>query len=452
EAPQYSEEFTRARELLLAHPGRWRVIYHYDGDGIASATSAVRALRRLGYGMQATPLVGVDGRRMRELLHATRGPVWVVDTGASWLDAFAEHTYPVIILDHHTYPAPERDPPEHVAFVNPLDWGVDGMSELCAATLTWLYTVFLDPKNWDNAAWGLSGAIADRQHVGGFRGLNARLVKEAEERGLLTRRSSLGLSGANLGEAIGRSVDPYFRGLSGRREASEAFLRDLRLDPTSSLGSLTAADLERLAVALESRLREQGVRPEFVAAFRQDRWSVPAASEDTSELSELQNACGRAGTPAVGVALGLGDLSSLERARAAREGWREGVLRGLGRLEAGELQQLAHLQWFESPEGSLAGTQAGLGATYLLDTNRPVAVFSPGEAQLRVSTRATLWLVDQGLDLALVCREAAKLVGGEGGGHRVAAGASIPLGSRDKFLAEADRLVGTQLPARGLAA
>jgi single-stranded-DNA-specific exonuclease len=451
EAPQYSEEFTRARELLLAHPGRWRVIYHYDGDGIASATSAARALRRLGYGLQVTPLVGVDGRRMKELLRATRGPVWVVDTGASWLDAFADHPYPVVILDHHTYPAPERETPEHVAFVNPLDWGVDGMSELCAATLTWLYTIFLDPKNWDNAAWGLSGAIADRQHVGGFRGLNALLLREAEARGLLAHRPSLGLAGATLGEAVGRSVDPYFRGLSGRKEASEAFLRTLHLDPASSLTSLPPADLDRLALALETRLREQGVRPEFVSAFRQERWSVPAAGEDTNELSELQNACGRAGTPAVGVALGLGDLSSLERARAAREGWREGVLRGLGRLEAGEIEELPHLQWFESPEGSLAGTQAGLGMTYLLDPTRPVAVFSPGESQLRVSTRGTLWLVGQGLDLALVCRESAKLVGGEGGGHRVAAGASIPAGSRDQFLAEANRLVGTQLPARGTA-
>ncbi|MCI4345324.1 MAG: DHH family phosphoesterase [Thermoplasmata archaeon] len=451
EAPRYSEEFTRARELLLAHPGRWRVIYHYDGDGIASATSAVRALRRLGYAAQATPLVGVDGRRMKELLRATRGPVWVVDTGASWLDSFAEHTYPVVILDHHAYPAPERETPEHVAFVNPLDWGVDGMSELCAATLTWLYTIFLDPKNWDNAAWGVSGAIADRQHVGGFRGLNARLVKEAEERGLLARRASVGLSGANLAEAVGRSVDPYFRGLSGRKEATEAFLKGLHVSSSSTVGSLPPADLDRLAVALEARLREQGVRPEFVSAFRQDRWSIPAG-EDTIELSELQNACGRAGTPAVGVALGLGDRSSLERARAAREGWREGVLRGLGRLEAGELQELPHLQWFESPEGSLAGTQAGLGMTYLLDPTRPVAVFSPGEGQLRVSTRGTLWLVDQGLDLATVCREAAKLVGGEGGGHRVAAGASIPAGARDPFLAEANRLVGTQLPAKGVAA
>ncbi|MCI4334043.1 MAG: DHH family phosphoesterase [Thermoplasmata archaeon] len=443
--PRYGDEFTRARELLLAHPGRWRVIYHYDGDGIASATSAVRALRRLGYGLQATPLVGVDRSRMLELLHATRGPVWVVDTGATWLDSFAEHPYPVLVLDHHSYVPPERAAPDHVAFVNPLDWGVDGMSELCAATLTWLYTIFLDPKNWDNAPWGLSGAIADRQHVGGFRGLNLRLLQEAEDRQLVKRRVGVGLSGASVADAIQRSIDPYFRGLSGKREAVLEWLRGLAIEPAAALGSLAPADLERLTKSLEDRLVRQGVRPEFVAAFRQEHYALPSVGIDAGELSELQNACGRAGTPSLGVALGVGDAAALAQARTERERWRSGIEAGLARLEAGQIQAMPHLQWFESPETPLAGTQAGLGMTYLLDPNRPVAVFTTGDGVLKVSARGTHWLVGRGLDLARVCREAAAGVGGEGGGHKVASGATIPKGSRDSFLTEANRLVGEQL-------
>jgi single-stranded-DNA-specific exonuclease len=84
---------------------------------------------------------------------------------------------------------------------------------------------------------------------------------------------------------------------------------------------------------------------------------------------------------------------------------------------------------------------------YLLDPRRPVFVFSASGASLKISGRGTVWLVDQGLDLSTVCRAAADRVGGEGGGHRVAAGATIPIDRRDPFLAEADRLVGAQLPA-----
>jgi single-stranded DNA-specific DHH superfamily exonuclease len=446
--PAYSTEFTRARALLLAHPGRWRVIYHYDGDGIASATSAVRMLVRLGYPVQSTPLLGVERSRMEALLDATQGPVLVVDTGASWLDRFARHGSPVIILDHHKYPGVPDPPalPDHVALVNPLDWGVDGMSELCAATLTWLFSVFIDPANWDNAPWGLSGAISDRQHVGGFKGLNAKLVEEARARGLVEPFAGLPLFGASLSEALARSIDPFLRGLSGRPVECDRFLSALGVDPRRPIDSLDPTERARVGSAILARLVQQGTRPEFVEAFHAPRYRVPSLSLDAEELANLQNATGREGTPSEGIALALGDPRALARARSAEEAWRTGVLTGLRRIEEAGVNSLSALQWFESPEGPLAGTQAGLAMNYLLDPGRPVVVFSPGEETWKVSGRGTLWLVGRGLDLATAFCEAADAVGGEGGGHRVASGATIPRSARDRFLDETNRRVLSQIP------
>ncbi len=447
--PTYSSEFTRARELLLAHPGRWRIVYHYDGDGIASASALVRALRRLGYGVQATPLVGVERPTMAKIVTATDGPLLVADTGASWLDLFAAHAHPVVILDHHRYPGSPVPPdlPRHVAFVNPLDWGVDGMSEMCASTLCWLYTIFLDPRNWDNAPWGLSGAIADRQHQGGYRGLNARLLEEAAARSLVQRHRRLALFGERLADAIERSIDPFLRGLSGRPEEVRTFLAGLHLDPVKPPDQLDRAEEQRLSSALLNRLVQQGVRPEFCELLTQDGWSVPAVGMDAQELSNLQNAAGRAGEPSIGVALALGDAGALERARTHEASWRTGILTGLRRIEDAGVNSRTALQWFESPETTLAGTQAGLAMNYLLDPRRPVFVFSREGDLLKVSARGTLWLVGQGLDLATVCREAADHVHGEGGGHPVASGATIPASARDAFLDEADRHVAGQIAA-----
>ena len=47
--------------------------------------------------------------------------------------------------------------------------------------------------------------------------------------------------------------------------------------------------------------------------------------------------------------------------------------------------------------------------------------------------------------LSRVMREASRAVGGDGGGHDVAAGATIPTGTQTEFVAEADRIVGEQL-------
>jgi RecJ-like exonuclease len=109
------------------------------------------------------------------------------------------------------------------------------------------------------------------------------------------------------------------------------------------------------------------------------------------------------------------------------------------------------LRWFESPETTLAGTQAGLAMNYLLPPDHPVFVFSDvGAGPINLSARGTLRLVDRGLDLSAVCRIAAAAVGGEGGGHRVASGATIPPGTRPKFLEVADLVLAEQLgPAAG---
>ncbi|MGC2034127.1 MAG: DHH family phosphoesterase [Thermoplasmata archaeon] len=451
-SPVYAQEFLRARELLLAHRRRWRVIYHYDGDGIASASSALRAFERLAYPSQATALFGVESTRMGELLSATQGPVLIVDTGSSWLDRIVQHPFPVVILDHHQYPGAPNPPPlpPHVAFVNPLDWGVDGMSELCAASLTWLFTIFLDPINWDNAPWGLSGIIADRQHQGGLKGLNTRLVDEAVHRSLLIKRKSIPLIGPNVQEALVQGIDPYVRGLSGRPEAVRTLLEGLSIDGAKNPLDLVPEEEERLVRSLRDRLTHQGTRPEFLEVLTQDRWTVPSLGRSADELSNLQNATGRVGAPSLGVGLALGDAASLQRAEVAEAEWRQTILSGLLRIEQSGVHQMTSIQWFESPDRSLAGTQAGLGMTYLLDFHRPVFVFSTEDDRLKVSGRGTLWLVQQGLDLSIACRVAASTVGGEGGGHRVASGATIPGDRRDDFLAAANRIVGEQLS--GLAA
>ncbi len=442
--PRYGEEFDRATGLVRDHPGRWRIIYHYDGDGIASASSALRAFARLGYPTQATPFLGVERARMAEVLRSTSGPALLVDTGSSWLDLYAGHGHPVVILDHHRYPA-AAPPPDHVALVNPLDWGVDGMDELCGATLTWLFTIHLDARNWDNAPWGISGAIADRQHVGGFHGLNGRLMEEAKRRSLLASAPGLALHGANLAQALEESIDPFVRGVSGRPEGVRELLTGVGLDGTRRPAELDAEERSRLAAALAERMRAAGVRPEFVEVLTEPRWSIPSLGRDAEELSNLQNACGRANEPGTGVALALGDREALRRAEGFEREWRRGILAGLLRLEAGGLNSMSALQWFESPDTTLAGTQAGLAMNYLLDPERPVFVFSPGDAGTsKVSARGTTRLVGRGLDLASACRIAAGEVGGEGGGHTVASGATIPATARDAFLAVLDREIRGQ--------
>jgi RecJ-like exonuclease len=81
--------------------------------------------------------------------------------------------------------------------------------------------------------------------------------------------------------------------------------------------------------------------------------------------------------------------------------------------------------------------------------DRPIVAFASVDAgengEVKVSARGSHTLVRQGLDLSTVMREAARSVGGDGGGHDVAAGATIPAGTRAAFIDAADDLVADQL-------
>jgi len=80
-----------------------------------------------------------------------------------------------------------------------------------------------------------------------------------------------------------------------------------------------------------------------------------------------------------------------------------------------------------------------------VDPAIPIFGFAYAEDGVKVSGRGTRDLVKRGLDLAEIMREASRTLGGEGGGHDVAAGATIPRGSETEFLKIADRMVGGQL-------
>ncbi|MFQ6056104.1 MAG: DHH family phosphoesterase [Methanosarcinales archaeon] len=47
--------------------------------------------------------------------------------------------------------------------------------------------------------------------------------------------------------------------------------------------------------------------------------------------------------------------------------------------------------------------------------------------------------------MAEALNKSANKVGGAGGGHDIAAGATIPFGSKDEFIKELDKIIGRQL-------
>jgi RecJ-like exonuclease len=107
------------------------------------------------------------------------------------------------------------------------------------------------------------------------------------------------------------------------------------------------------------------------------------------------------------------------------------------------------IRYFYAPEGEMTGSISGFLSLYLLKQNKPLIGFNAGSENTKVSSRGTRKLVQMGLNLSVVMREAATQVGGSGGGHDIAAGAVIPRGKEKQFVEIANDLVKGQLSGAG---
>jgi RecJ-like exonuclease len=64
---------------------------------------------------------------------------------------------------------------------------------------------------------------------------------------------------------------------------------------------------------------------------------------------------------------------------------------------------------------------------------------------MKVSSRATKEIVEQGLNLGEIVGEICEEVDGEGGGHNIAAGAKIPENEKQAFIDKLDTRISEEM-------
>src|SRR5881296_3580999 len=426
---------------LVNGVSRVRILGHYDPDGTTSAAVLARAMLRAGKAFHASTSTVIDEALVARLKEESNDLVIMSDMGSGQLDRVEGLPCPAIVLDHH---APMRDS-DKVVHVNPALFGIDGTRDVCGATTTWLFTLALDERNWDLAGVAMAGAIGDKQAVGGFVGVNAALFGEAEDRKVVVPERRLALRDLPLGKALALSIEPYFRGLSGRPDAAADFLRAVALDPEASVRDLDAGGRRKLSSILAARLVEQRAAPEALEVLVADRYWIEPDQMYAHDLEAYVNSCDRLGREGLGMAVCLGDREALSRAEKLLDEYTSKVLGYLVSLESKGLFPKKHVQFFYCDDASLAGVVAGTGMLFFFDQTRPTLGLSVLDGVTKVSARATRAHIAAGVDLAVALREAASEVSGNGGGHNIASGATIPKGKEDRFLARVDEIVGRQL-------
>ncbi len=416
---------------------------------------------------------------------------------------------PVVVDHHQPVAAGETpfpagrdgyaDPQYHC---NPLLEGVDGASELSGAGATYLVARALareghgpgasgerdaepsaptatdggaaveatlagppDPRNRDLAALAVVGAVGDMQASGGeLHGANAEIVEEGVDAGVLDTGRDLALFGKQtrpLPKLLEYASDVHVPGISNDESGAMRFLDGLDLDLRRGGDWRRWVDLdpgERRTVvsALLQTAVERGVSASDLEELVATTYTLPrepARTElrDASEFSTLLNATARYERADVGLAVCLGDRGgALDRARRLLANHRRNLSAGIEYVREQGVTREEHVQWFHAGaeiRETIVGIVAGMAVgTEGVDRSTPIVAFADaGPEEVKVSARGTPELVRQGLDLSVVMSQAAQAAGGDGGGHDVAAGATVPRGREEEFVAEADAVVGEQI-------
>jgi len=464
-----AERLCGAEEVLLAS--------HIDADGLTSAAIAATALERAGIPFEVVFRKQLDEAAIAAIAAREQDTVLFTDFGSGQLDVIASHEragdFEPVIADHHQ---PADATTEY--HLNPLLEGVDGASELSGAGAAYLLARALAEAaggpadapagatdNRDLAALAVVGAVGDMQAVGGeLVGANRAVVEEGVEAGVLVERTDLALYGKQtrpLPKLLEYASEVHIPGVSNDESGAVSFLSGLDLDLREGgewrrWVDLSDGEQQTVASALVQRALRRGVPAEKVDAlvgttYTLEREQPGTELRDASEFSTLLNATARYERADVGLAVCLGDRAeALERARRLLQNHRRNLSEGLDLVESMGVEREGHVQWFDAGEQireTIVGIVAGMAlGTEGVDPDLPIVAFArKNDEETKVSARGTARLVGRGLDLSAAMREASRAVGGDGGGHDVAAGATIPAGKERAFLAEADAVVGTQL-------
>jgi RecJ-like exonuclease len=460
----FEEFYKRCRsiaEQLKAEP-RIAVVGHYDADGLASTAILVKALRRAGVETDFINTRQMDSEHIREVNSLESPVVCFVDMGSGQIELLEkEIKKKFYIIDHHP---PVKDTPNQV---NPFNHGINGTKELSATGAAYFVARAMDEKNKDLAPVGIVGAVGDMQDLhGGLKGANREIIKDARELGLVNAHKNLKLFGRQsrpLPKMLEYCSEPMLPGLTGNYMGCSRFIEQLGITLKDPVGGevmhycdLSHEDCQKLTSALYMLLLDHNAPHLVTDMLIGEVYEFPSEKKktelrDAKEFATVLNACGRHEEGPVGVEVCMGDRKvNWSRARALLEKHRKELREGIEWVKNNGLQEKDHLYWFDASgviKETLVGIIAGMSyGAMRVKTTKPIVAFGlTDEGELKISGRGNYDLVRKGLKLGEGLNKAAKPLGGEGGGHDVAAGAKIPNGKQEEFLESMDKIVAEQM-------
>ena len=418
-----------------------QIYSHYDADGVSAASIIAQTLLREGKEFRATLFTTLNDYNM-DIIRSTKADcIIITDLGASYIDQLDAMKQDIVVLDHHTIISEAQ----RICYANPHLYGIDGMTSGCGATMALLFSVTMNERNWDLVQVAFAGIAGDRQHINGLSGLNTYLLEQGKKRGFVEEMPGSLIPAGDLMTQLFLTTDPYIRGVSGNEAGVAKLLDDAGIDRGKSYMDLTDNERRKLSSLIAVRLTQQGMLEQSMNEIARNRYYLKGLGMDAEYLSSVLNSCGRSGFGGMGISAGMGDRKSIELGANLMKDSDKDLVLNMVELDKKGLNQRKHFQWFDSSDSGFTGMLCGISMQCIGDPNKPTIGMNRSKEPVNLSSRGMWCQLDKGIDLAVAMREACNTVGGDGGGHRIAAGGSIPSEKVEEFLDVLDGILEKQL-------
>jgi RecJ-like exonuclease len=435
----------KAAETVLSIPksSRIRIISHYDADGISAAGILCSAVYREGYDFHATLMRNPFNKGLEKLLKEDNEIIIFSDMGSGQIETIEKLDCYVIIFDHHQFI--KENVKENIIQINANLCGIDGNYEASGATLSFNFVKTLNPDNEDLSQLALTGAIGDKQHIGGIKGFNKEILENAIKNGFIKEQTGAKLYGDSIYDALYYSIDPYYKSLSGNSEEIKNILSKLEVDKDTKISDIENEKKIQLQSFLLFKHIKAGCNKNILDMTIRKRYYSESFKCELERLSDILDACGKNKYRGLGLSICLGSDSAFKEAEVVEKEYKQKILDSLIALEKNGTQETDGMKYFYSDSSSLGGVVAGIAMNYIMDGKKPLFSIARKTEEIHVSCRGNQTLVKKGLDLGGAMKKVATEIGGFGGGHKIAAGATIDLNKEEEFLKKVDQILVQQL-------
>ncbi len=471
---QYKNFISAVNEFSkkLAEEDNILIVSHHDADGICACAIMLKVFEHLQKHADFKIIKQLDKSNITEIDCDNYDTIVFTDMGSGQLELIKENIKNFYIIDHHT---PVE---EHEHQINPHFYGYDGGSDVSGSGMAYFVAKSLGCKGVADIA--IVGAVGDMQDSKGkFENLNRKIVDDGIREKILNVKPDLRLFGRQSRPLVNMIVyasDPIIPGLTGNRQECVQFIENLGISLNGNGNrngngngngngkgfkryiDLTEEERIKLRDALYIHLIDSNV-PEFLInrlvgeVYTLLREEKGTELRDAKEFATVMNACGRNNNSEIGVAVCSGNRNeNLVKAKRLLKIHRQNLRCGIDFVRSNPFLKKSNFYYFDAGDlidESIVGVVAGMAyGAKIIPPDKPILGLADDKDDLtmkKISARATWTLIKKGIHLGNAMREGCEKVGGEGGGHDIAAGAKILREKEKEFLDIVDGIFEEQL-------